>query len=119
MLEHEGRKTGQTRRTVLEVVVDDPDAAHVAAAWGGEAQWLKNVRANPSVRFYLGSHRYETVAEMVTTDEAQRLMSRYAEEHPTALDKLARFMLDDPGDTIEEQASRVATTIPMVRLPKR
>lgn len=119
MLEHEGRKSGQVRRTVLEVVVNDPDAAYVAAGWGNKAQWLANVRANPAVIFYLGSHRYETAAEMVDKDEAHELMGRYAAKHPAALDKLAGFMLDDPGDTPEEQASRLAESVPMVRLPKR
>lgn len=119
MLEHTGRKSGQLRRTVLEVVVDDPDAVYVAAGWGDEAQWLRNVKAHPHVTFHLGSRKYETWAEMVRIEEAHLLMSRYAAMHPKALDRLAAFMLDDPGDTPQEQAARVADHIPMVRLPKR
>lgn len=119
MLEHEGRRSGQIRRTVLEVVVNDPDAVYVAAGWGNKAQWLANVRANPAVTFYHGAHRYETVAEIVDKDEAHELMDRYAAKHRAVLDKLAGFMLDDPGDTPEAQASRLAENIPMVRLPKR
>jgi deazaflavin-dependent oxidoreductase (nitroreductase family) len=118
MLEHKGRKTGETRRTVLEVVADDTDAVYVAAAWGERAQWLKNIEADPDVVFHLGSHRYTTRAEMVDRDTSLSLMMRYASEHPAALGKLAKLMLDEPGDTPEEQARRVAETIPMVRLPK-
>lgn len=119
MLEHTGRKSGETRRTILEVVVDDPDAVYVAAAWGDEAQWLQNVRAEPVVAFHVGSRRYRTKAELVNPEEARELMERYAALHPKMLERLASYMLDDPGDTPERQAARVAERIPIVRLAKR
>jgi len=118
MLEHKGRKTGETRRTVLETVVNDPDAVYVAAAWGASAQWLRNIEADPQIVVHLGSRRYESEAEMVDGDDAGTLMYRYAADHPSALKRLAAFMLDDPGDTPEQQASRVAEQIQLVRLPK-
>ena len=119
MLEHTGRKTGETRRTVLEVVANRDDAVYVAAGWGSAAQWLKNVRADPNVVFYLGSKRHHTVAEMVPEEEAMELMTEYAEAHPRALERLAAFMLEDPGKGAAEQARRVAAAVPMVRLAKR
>lgn len=118
MLEHIGRKSGATRRTVLEVVASHDDAIYVAAAWGRKAQWLKNVQSDPTVGFYLGSRRYQTRAEMVTVDEAGSIVGEYAASHPRALDRLAAFMLDEPGDTPDEQARRIAESVPMVRLPK-
>lgn len=118
MIEHVGRKSGETRRTVLEVVVNDLDAVYVAAAWAAEAQWLQNVRANPSVVVHLGSRRFDCDAEMVTVDEADSLMLRYSGEHPKAMRELGRFMLDDPSDDPKEIAAQVAAIIPMVRLPK-
>lgn len=119
MLEHIGRKSGQTRRTVLEVVANHPGAVYVAAGWGDEAQWLKNVRAHPRVVVYLGAKRFRSEAELVTNNEARDLMNEYADRHSRALDRLAAFMLDDPGSTAEEQAERLAAVVPMVRLPKR
>ena len=119
MLEHIGRRSGETRRTVLEVVLDTGEATYVAAAWGTKAHWLLNIEANPDVTFHLGSKRYETRAQIITVEEAHEVMAAYAEAHPKALGKLAAFMLDDPGETTDEQARRVAETIPMVRLPKR
>lgn len=118
MLEHKGRSSGLTRRTVLEVVVNDPDAIYVVAAWGSEAQWLKNVKADPEVVFHLGARKYRTTAEMVTRERAHQLMQEYAAEHPKALGRLSRFMLDDPAETVEAEAGQVADLIPMVRLPK-
>lgn len=118
LLEHTGHKSGLLRQTVLEVVSDDPDAVYVAAASGTRAQWLANVRANPLVAVTLGSRRFSTKAEALTPDEAKVVMARYAEVHPKALQRLAAFMLDDPGDSPSEKAARVAAAIPMLRLPK-
>lgn len=118
MLCHTGRKTGETRRTILEVVVNDPDAVYVAAGWGEEAQWLRNVRADPNVVFYLGSKKRPTRAEAVTPDDALDVLSRYATAHPKALDGLARFMLDEPGKTSADQATSMAASVPIIRLPK-
>jgi len=118
MLCHTGRRSGETRRTILEVVVNDPEAVYVAAGWGAEAQWLKNVRADPDVVFYLGSKRFRTMAVVVDVAEASRVMDRYARAHPKTLASLARFMLDDPGDTPSQNAGLIAVSVPMVRLPK-
>lgn len=118
MLEHVGRKSGETRRTVLEVVLNEEDAAYIAAGWGASAQWFRNIQANPSVVFHLGTKRYETTAVIVDRAEARKVMDVYAAAHPKALGRLAAFMLDDPGETLDVQAQRVADTIPIVRLPK-
>jgi deazaflavin-dependent oxidoreductase (nitroreductase family) len=118
MLEHVGRKSGQRRRTVLEVVLNEDDAVYVAAGWGASAQWLRNIQANPSVVFHFGTKRYETTAVIIDRAEAKKVMDAYAEAHPKALGRLAAFMLDDPGESLETKALRVADTIPMVRLPK-
>lgn len=103
---------------MLEVVARHRDAVYVAAAWGTKAQWLKNVEANPSVVFYLGSKRYQTEAKMVSRGEALEVMSEYARAHPRTLGRLAAFILDDPGDTPVEQARRMAGSVPIVRLPE-
>ncbi|MGH3649877.1 MAG: nitroreductase family deazaflavin-dependent oxidoreductase [Acidimicrobiia bacterium] len=118
MLEHTGRKTGETRRTVLEVVVNDPDAVYVASGWGRRAQWLRNMQTDPSVEFVLGSRRYRTTAEGVEPGVAARLLDEYASAHPKAIGRLAAFMLDEPGESPGEQARRIAEAVPMIRLAK-
>lgn len=118
MLEHTGRKSGERRRTILEVVLDTDEATYVAAAWGSKAHWLRNIEADPHVVFHIGSRRFATTAVVVDREEAAEVMAAYASAHPRALDRLASFMLDDPGDTLEAKARNVADTIPMVRLPK-
>lgn len=118
MLEHTGRRSGRLRRAVIEVVVNDPDAVYIAAAWGEKSQWYANVRVNPTVTFFLGAQKHAGTASEVTRSQAEDLMSRYAAAHPVALDKLAAFILDDPADTPEAQAHQIAENVPFVRLTK-
>lgn len=118
MLEHQGRTSGKTRRTVLEVVADHPDAVYVAAGWGAKAQWLRNIVADPHVTVYLGSSRFRTFAERIDPVEAGAAIAEYAAAHPKTLARLAAFMLEDPGEGPQEQARRLAASVPFVRLPK-
>jgi len=118
MLEHRGRKTGITRRTVLEVVANDRDTLCVAAAWGERAHWLRNIVVDPNVRIYWGVRRFDTVAARIETERARSVLSEYAGAHPRTFSRLARFMLDDPGDGIEKSVNHLAATVPMVALRK-
>lgn len=118
MLEHVGRKSGEIRRTVLEVVVNRPDAVFVAAAWGAKSQWFTNLKANPDARFYIGPKVFDTHAVVVDREEARQLMAEYAASHPKALDRLSKLMLDDPPGAPEAKADAVAAVVPLVRLPR-
>ena len=118
MLEHIGRKTGEMRQVVLEVVANEPDAVYVAAAWGSEAQWFRNVEANPNVTVHLGRSVYTALAAPIDHDEAHRVLTDYSEAHPKTLSRLAKFMLDDPGSTTAEHVDLITAVVPFVRLPK-
>ena len=51
MLTHHGRRTGNVRRTALEVVRYDPRTREcvVVAAWGEHADWVRNIGASPAL----------------------------------------------------------------------
>ncbi|MGA7098554.1 MAG: nitroreductase family deazaflavin-dependent oxidoreductase [Acidimicrobiia bacterium] len=118
MIEHRGRKTGRLRRTVLEVVARADGSIYVAAAWGRKAEWLKNLKADPHVVVHSGGGRYETKAILIGDDRARLVLSDYADHHPKTLQSLARFMLEDPGTTVEQSVERIATSVPIVELPR-
>ena len=118
MLEHTGRRSGETRRTVLEVVSNQPEEVFVAAAWGEKAHWYKNLQADPLARFFLGTRVFETEAKALPSSEAQEVMRDYASRHPKALDRLSRFMFDNSPESPSAQADAVAESIPLVSLPK-
>ncbi len=112
LLEHIGRTTGLPRETVLEVIRREDDAVFVAAAWGAQSDWLRNVVANPAVRVSTGRlKRRRARALVVTPEAAAEIFRRYAEDHPKAARALASTLglpLDDPD--------AMARTVPVVRL---
>lgn len=118
MLEHRGRHSGLRRRTVLEVVARGDQIIYVAAAWGRKAEWLKNIKSDPHVIVHSGGDRYESDAAVIAPEEAQVVLQDYARRHPRALRGLARFMLGKAGPTLDETVDSIATTVPMVALPR-
>jgi deazaflavin-dependent oxidoreductase (nitroreductase family) len=86
MLEHTGRKTGARRYVVLEVIGHAwPSTYVVASGFGARAQWFRNVRANPRVRVWLGSHRpAPAAARLLSQEEAASALAAYAGRHPRA-----------------------------------
>lgn len=94
LLSHTGRKSGQERQTVLEVVRYDKETTTfvVAAGFGPRSDWYRNIRANPQVTIDCGRRRWEMTARFLTPGEAGEEMLDYARRHPRALRELARFM---------------------------
>lgn len=60
-----GRKSGLARQTPLQFERVDGDTI-VASARGVEADWFKNVLADPQVTVQLGRQRFAALAEPVT-----------------------------------------------------
>jgi hypothetical protein len=46
------------------------------------------------------------------------VLGEYGEAHPATLEKLTKFMLEHPGTGTAEHVERIATTIPIVQLPR-
>ena len=93
-LTHTGRISGQPRQVVLEVVKHDPDrdTYYIAAAWGKKSDWVKNIRANPKVKVQAGSRNFDMLAEQLTPEQGELTILDYAQRHPNAMSKLARYM---------------------------
>ncbi|BBZ53914.1 nitroreductase family deazaflavin-dependent oxidoreductase [Mycolicibacterium phocaicum] len=84
MLEHLGRSSGRRRYVVLEIV-DRPfdDCFVVASGFGTTAQWFRNVRAEPQVRVWIGSHGpARATARVLEQAEVDRTLSDYRTRHP-------------------------------------
>jgi deazaflavin-dependent oxidoreductase (nitroreductase family) len=114
MLEHAGRKSGIRRYVVLEAV-DHPDPVTyvVAAGFGDRAQWLRNVRAIPQVRVYVGSRRpAPATARPLTSEEAAAALTAYARRHPRAWAVLRPVFENTLGARIDSDG----TSLPMVAL---
>ncbi len=117
MLEHRGRRSGLTRRTVLEVVSHDPERRiyYVASAWGPKADWFRNIRAQPEAWIQVGNRRWRIQAEPLPEAGAGEIFAEYGRKYPAALRALASFM--GFGMEPSEAAYRaLAAYIPVVEL---
>ncbi|HET7090304.1 MAG TPA: nitroreductase/quinone reductase family protein [Anaerolineae bacterium] len=60
-----GRKTGLPRTTPVQYEIVD-GAIYVASARGQEADWFRNIVANPRVRVQIKDEQFEALAEPIT-----------------------------------------------------
>jgi len=117
MLEHIGRTSGSRRYVVLEVVDHPtPDSYLVASGFGQQAQWFRNIKANPRVRVYAGSHAPgPATARIMTQQEADSALGRYANRHPRAWQRFKPVLEHTLGSPITE----TDTPLPIVELRLR
>jgi deazaflavin-dependent oxidoreductase (nitroreductase family) len=114
MLEHIGRKSGARRYVVLEVFDHPtPDSYVVASGFGEKAQWFRNIKANPRVRVYAGSHApVPATARIMTRQEADRALGAYIKAHPQAWERFRPVLERTLGSPITE----TDTPLPVVEL---
>ncbi|RVW02390.1 nitroreductase family deazaflavin-dependent oxidoreductase [Rhodococcus spongiicola] len=90
LLEHVGRRSGQTRQVVLELVNHDevgrgtgaPDGYVVAAGFGTKSDWFRNLEAHSRGRVQVGRRRATVEAEFLDSDAGGDLMAHYGRVHP-------------------------------------
>jgi deazaflavin-dependent oxidoreductase (nitroreductase family) len=118
LLEHRGRRSGKTRRTVIEVIDRDPQRASffVVSAWGRRADWYLNLLSEPSVRVRVGTRDFRATAIPIAAHEAELHLRSYAKAHPAAFRELGSLLVGAPSRDIEETLRRFAETMPVVEL---
>lgn len=93
LLEHRGRRSGQVRQVVLETISVDPEVIHVVSGYGEQAQWLRNVRADPRVRATCGWARPRAGrAQILPAAEGTAVLEDYRRRHPLATRVLGRAL---------------------------
>lgn len=114
MLEHVGRKSGARRYVVLEVVGHPtPDSYLVASGFGENAQWFRNIKANPEVRVYAGGRSPSSAtARILTRQESDRALGDYVSRHPQAWNRFKPVLERTLGSSISE----TNTALPIVEL---
>lgn len=75
VLEVPGRRSGEPRRTPVNVLVLDGERYLVAPR--GRTQWVRNLRASGEGRLILGRHAEPFTATEVTDDDKPELLRRY------------------------------------------
>jgi deazaflavin-dependent oxidoreductase (nitroreductase family) len=114
MLEHIGRKSGRARYVVLEAVGHPaPDSYVVASGFGAKAQWFRNIRANPHVRVWAGSHSPRpAVAHVLDQQRTDQVLTDYRVGRPKAWQQFKPILEETLGQPITD----AGTPLPMVEL---
>ena len=114
-LKHTGRRTGEPRETVLEVVHHQTksDTYIVASAWGEKADWYQNVLKTPEIWLKVGRLSSAAIALPLAGEQSERFLLEYAAKHPTALRTLSRFMGFETPST-DSDVREIARQLPMV-----
>jgi len=79
MLEHKGRRTRRTRRTVLEVMRYRRDVPEwtVMCAFGRDADWLRNIEARAEAVVLVGARRFSARWRLLDVEEAAAVIAQY------------------------------------------
>jgi deazaflavin-dependent oxidoreductase (nitroreductase family) len=93
-VEHVGRKSGLTRRSVLEVIRYDKekDIFYIASGYGTKSDWFKNIKKTPDVKIQVGMRKANTHVEFLSEDRTEEEILDYAHRHPTAIKQLAKLI---------------------------
>lgn len=110
LLEHRGRTSGTSRFAVLETVErPQKDVVIIASGFGRSAQWHRNLEAEPRCAVSIGTRRrIPATAELLSAEESNELLERYAARHPKLWERLEQVIKDATGEEHPE--------IPLVRL---
>jgi len=116
-LEHVGRTSGRLRNTVLEVVDHDPRAEtyHVAAGFGPDSDWYRNLEKNPEVTIQVGRRRMSARAALLSPEESGDAMAAYEASHPRAARRIMSVVGVETDGSEASYREIGRTRIPFVR----
>jgi deazaflavin-dependent oxidoreductase (nitroreductase family) len=94
MLDHIGRKTGESHDTVAMVLSDDADTGElvICSAWGPEADWTRNLQAGPAREVRVGHERFVPEHRFLSEDEAVAVAVAFRRRHPYRLRLLSTVL---------------------------
>lgn len=115
LLKHIGRKSGQVRQAVIEVVKIDSrnNIFYSVSGFGEAAQWFQNIMHTPNVDIQVGSRKMSACAERLSQENGETVLMEYSKKHPTALRELSK-VLHLPYDGSRESVNDLAKVLPVV-----
>ncbi|MEZ5117748.1 MAG: nitroreductase family deazaflavin-dependent oxidoreductase [Candidatus Nanopelagicales bacterium] len=116
MITHVGRKSGLTRRTVVEVARHDPDVPewYVVSGFGPRSDWFRNLQANPALRIDVGTHHFVPEQRFLGVAQTEELLRDYQRRHPRAAKELGKRLLGADFDASPESLHSLAERMPAV-----
>ncbi|WP_216827092.1 nitroreductase family deazaflavin-dependent oxidoreductase [Streptomyces globosus] len=106
LLTHTGRVSGRPRQVVVEVLAPGgrPGSYLIASGYGERSQWLRNVLAEPCVRYQVGRRKFEGTAVPLPPEESGRQLAEYARRHPRLAAKLMQALGHNPQSRADFEA---------------
>ena len=95
-----------------QVVDRTSEGWYVAAAYGNNADWFRNIKANPNVTVDYKGRSTAATAAVTSEPDGAEVLRRYARTHPRAARTLGRLM----NVPMEGNMTEAAHTIPIVKL---
>lgn len=116
MLIHTGRKSGQLRQTVIEVVQHDKasDTYYVVSGWGEKSDWYQNIHKTSQVTIHVRGRKFQSQAEFIPVEKAIEIVDAYARDHPVAFNELSGLFLGERMKPGSDAPERLARRMPMV-----
>jgi len=111
VLEVKGRKSGEWRKTPVNLLVLDGDRYLVAPR--GHTQWVRNMRASGGGRLVLGRRVEEFSATELPDDDKPPLLRAYLRKWKW---EVGAFFGGVDGDAPEEELRRIAPDHPVFRI---
>ncbi len=116
LLNHIGRKSGQIRQNVIEVVKHDEqsDTYFVVSGWGNKADWYQNIHKNPDAAINVSGRRLQVHAEDIPLQESVDILEEYTRKYPMTFKELTHLFLGEQMQPGREASQRLAELMPMV-----
>ena len=111
VLEVKGRKSGEWRRTPVNLLVFEGDRYLVAPR--GNTQWVRNMRVSGGGQLILGRRTEEFTAQEVPEDERVPLLRAYLEKWKW---EVGAFFEGVGPDASDEELRRIAPDHPAFRI---
>jgi deazaflavin-dependent oxidoreductase (nitroreductase family) len=111
VLEVQGRKSGEWRRTPVNLLTYDGDRYLVAPR--GHTQWVRNLRASGEGRLVVGPRKEEFAATEVGDDEKAPLLRAYLEKWKW---EVGAFFGGVGPDASDDELRRIAPNHPAFRI---
>jgi len=92
---HQGRRSGRTYESVVEVVGYDPDIPEwtMIAAWREHSDWVANLQHRSALSVTVAGRTYDHPGpRRLDVDEALDVLAAYSAAHPLALRAIFRFV---------------------------
>jgi deazaflavin-dependent oxidoreductase (nitroreductase family) len=124
LLSHIGRRTGLHRYTVLEIIEyrDEGPEAIVMSAFGPNADWFRNIKAQSDPKVLIGSQRFTATIHVLDAEEAVAVLRRY-EQRNRLVAPVIRFVLSRllgwRYNSTDADRHRLVTELPIIALRPR